>query len=115
MNLTISLKNGDTKHFTKPVRTVNKIEEPSHVHLSSLHENILLLQKESNMFLTTVVEKEKAEMQANQSEKRTSKGMGNGYTHILGVNQLSCIVFIDRAMDTSSGGIAYGAHGVTTV
>ncbi|XP_064603434.1 E3 ubiquitin-protein ligase RNF34-like [Liolophura sinensis] len=73
VNLTIYLKNGDTKLFTKPVRTVNKSEEPSHIHLNSLHGNILQLQKESNIFLTTVVENEKAEMQEDQSKKRTNK------------------------------------------
>lgn len=64
LELTVQLKTGDSKLFTKSCDTNN-----TSVTLSSLRQNCVALQKEVNGFLTTLVEEERSVSNVNNESK----------------------------------------------
>lgn len=64
LEITVQLKTGDSKQFTKPCDTNN-----TSVTLSSLRQNCGTLQKEVNDFLTTLVEEERSVSNVNNGLK----------------------------------------------
>lgn len=73
LELTVQLKTGDSKQFTKSCDTNN-----TSVTLNSLRQNCVTLQKEVNDFLTTLVEEERSVSNVN-NESKTNGGL-NIYT-----------------------------------
>lgn len=69
LELTVQLKTGDSKQFTKPCDTNN-----TSVTLNSLRQNCVTLQKEVNDFLTTLVEEERSVSNVN-NESKTNGGL----------------------------------------
>lgn len=69
LELTVQLKTGDSKQFTKSCDTNN-----TSVTLNSLRQNCFTLQKEVNDFLTTLVEEERSVSNVN-NESKTNDSM----------------------------------------